>query len=55
MEFIAESIVHGNIAFIDGDAETTEDCSDGAAIVEGAADDAEASVVDDNALVEARR
>ena len=54
-ELVAEPIVDRHVALVDGDAEVPEDRLDGAAVVEGAADDAEAGEVDDDAAVEARR
>lgn len=55
VEFVAEAVVDGDVTLVDGDAEAAEDGSDGSAVVEGAADDAEAGEVDDDALVKAGR
>lgn len=55
VELVEEPVVDGDVALVDGDAEAAEDGSDGFAVVEGAADDAEAGEVDDHALVEAGR
>ena len=55
VELVAEAVVDGDVALVDGNAEAAEDGSDGAAVVEGAADDAEGGEVDDDTLVEAGR
>lgn len=49
-----ESGVHGEVALVDRDAEGSEDGSDDAAVLEGAADDAERGVVEDDAAVGVR-
>ena len=48
LELVSEPVVDGDVALVDGDAESAEDGADGAAVIEGAADDAEAGVVDDD-------
>jgi len=55
VKFVAEAVIDGDVALVDGDAEAAEDGSDSTAVVESAADNAEAGEVDDDALVKARR
>ena len=55
VELVAEAVVDGDVALVDGDAEAAQDGSDGAAVVECAANNTEGGKVDDDALVEAGR
>lgn len=55
VKFVAEAVIDGDVALVDGDAEATEDGSDSSAVVESAADDAEAGEVYDDSLVKAGR
>ncbi|URE07712.1 hypothetical protein MUK42_19331 [Musa troglodytarum] len=53
LELGEEAGVHGEVALVDGDAEAAEDGADGAAVLEGAADDAEGGEVEDDAAAAA--
>lgn len=55
LKLVEEPVVHRHVALVDGDAEPSEDRSDGAAVVEGAANYTEARVVYDDSLVETGR
>lgn len=54
MQLVDESGVHGEIAFVDRDAEGSKDGSDCAAVFECAADDAERGVVEDDSAIGVR-
>ncbi|KAB2596333.1 ankyrin repeat domain-containing protein 50-like [Pyrus ussuriensis x Pyrus communis] len=51
LQLVQELPVHRQISLVDGDAKSAENGSDGFAVLEGPADDAEAGVVDYHALV----
>lgn len=50
LELLEKPGVHGEISLIHGDAEALEDGPDGAAVLEGLANDAKAGEVDDDAV-----
>ena len=53
-KLVAEPVIDRHVALFDGDTKVPKDRLDSPEVVEGAADDAEASEVDDDAAVEAR-
>ena len=54
LQLVEETRVHGEIALVDRDAEASENGSNGAAVLESAADDAKGGVVEDDPVVGVR-